>query len=68
VTGLIKENVPLDKLMKSLVILWRKKLKTKLLHRVSKKYAGENPFVLRGVRKGDEKDKNGIYSVTIGFE
>ena len=68
VIGLIKENVPLDKLMKKLGDIVAKETKDKLLHRVSKKYAGENPFVLRGVRKGDEKDKNGIYSVTIGFE
>lgn len=68
VTGLIKENVPVDKLMKKLGDIVAKETKDKLLHRVSKKYAGENPFLLRGVRKGDEKDKNGPYGVTIGFE
>lgn len=68
VTGLIKENVPVDKMMTKLGDIVAKETKDKLLHRVSKKYAGENPFVLRGVRKGDEKDKNGIYGVTIGFE
>ncbi len=68
VTGLIKENVPVDKLMKKLGDIVAKETKDKLLHRVGKKYAGEKPFVLRGVKKGDEKDKNGTYGVIIGFE
>jgi hypothetical protein len=68
VTGLIKENVPVDKLMTKLGDIVAKETKDKLLHRVSKKYSGETPFVLRDVRKGDEKDKNGPYGVTIGFE
>lgn len=68
VTGIIKENVPVGKLMTKLGDIVAKETKDKLLHRVSKKNAGEKPFVLRGVRKSDEKDKNGIYSVTIGFD
>lgn len=67
VTGLIKENVPVDKLMIKLGDIVEKETKDKLLHRVSKKYAGENPFVLHNVKK-DDKDKNGAYGVTIGFE
>ncbi len=67
VTGLIKENVPVDKLMTKLGSIVEKETKDKLLHRISKKYAGENPFVLHNVKTGD-KDRNGPYGVTIGFE
>ncbi len=40
----------------------------RLIFYIAYKDAGEKPFVLRGVKKGDEKDKNGIYGVIIGFE
>jgi hypothetical protein len=68
VTGLLKANVPVDGLLKKLGDIVTKETKDKLLHRVSKKYAGENLFVLRDVKKGDDKAKNGTYGVTIGFE
>ena len=68
VTGLIKENVSVDKLMEKLGDIVTKETEDKLLHRITKKYAGENPFVLHDVEKGDDEDKNGPYGVTIGFE
>lgn len=68
VTGIIKDNVPVDGLMKKLGDIVTKETKDKLLHRISKKHTGKNPFVLRDVKTGGDKGKNGPYGVTIGFE
>jgi hypothetical protein len=67
VTGVVKENVKLDDLVKKFEDFLTKEKKDKLLHKISAAYDGKKPFVLSG-RKEWEKGKTGTYGVTIGFE
>ncbi|MEP6923697.1 MAG: hypothetical protein ABI954_04460 [Pyrinomonadaceae bacterium] len=67
ITGIIKDNVKVEDLAAKVENYFAKEKKDKVLHRVSQKYTGENPFVLSG-RKEWEKNKTGTYTVAIGFE
>jgi hypothetical protein len=67
VTGLIKENVKIDKFVEKADDFITKETKDKLLHRLSQKYNGENSITLSGKKEWDE-NKTGTYAVSIGIE
>ena len=67
ITGIVKEKVKLEDLADDFADHLKKEKKDKVLHRLSRKYNGKNPFRMSG-KKEWEKGKFGIYGITIGFE
>lgn len=67
-TTIIKDNVNIDDLATKFKTFLTKENKDKLLNSVSKKYDGENPFVISGRKEWNtKKHKTGTYAVTIGI-
>ena len=67
ITGIVKSKFKIEDLITKTEDFLKDQEKDKVLFSVTKKYDGEEPFVISG-RKEWEKNKTGTYAVTIGFE
>ena len=67
ITGIVKSKFKIEDLITKADEFLKDQEKDKVLYSVTKKYDGEDPFVISG-RKEWEKNKPGTYAVTIGFE
>ena len=67
ITGIVKSKFKIEDLINTAGDFLKDQEKDKVLHSLTKKFDGEEPFVISG-RKEWEKNKTGTYAVTIGFE
>ncbi len=67
ITGVVKSKFKIEDLITKADEFLKDQEKDKVLCSVTKKYDGEELFVVSG-RKEWEKNKTGTYAVTIGFE
>lgn len=67
ITGIVKSNIKIEDLITKAGEFLQAQEKDKVLYSVTKKYDGEEPFVISG-RKEWKENKTGTYAVTIGFE
>lgn len=67
ITGIVKSKIKIEDLIDKADEFLKDQEKDKVLFSVTKKYDGEDLFVIIG-RKEWEKNKTGTYAVTIGFE
>lgn len=67
ITGVVKSKIKIEDLIDKADEFLKDQEKDKVLFSVTRKYDGEDLFVISG-RKEWEKNKTGTYAVTIGFE
>lgn len=67
ITGIVKDKVKLENIADDFAEHLKKEKRDKVLHRISRKYNGKNPFSMSS-KKEWEKGKVGTYGIKIGFE